>query len=113
MAAVAKFGDASHVPLLERYLSDDTQYGTRRIDNEKMVPTELRDVALASLIALTKQDFADYGMQHVETGPNFAFGLTSCGFENNEARQKALAKWEAYREKQLEQKAAEGSRERG
>lgn len=99
MVAVAKFGDASHIPLLERYLTDETQYGTRRLDNQKVVQTEMRDVALAALVALTKQEFADYGLGHVTAAPNFVFIPYSCGFETPEARQKALQRWRDYRAK--------------
>lgn len=99
MVTVAKFGDASHIPLLERFLSDETQYGTRRLDNQKVVQTEMRDVALASLVALTKQDFGDYGLGHVTAAPAFVFIPYSCGFETPEARKKALDLWQAYRTK--------------
>lgn len=99
MVAVAKFGDASHIPLLERHLTDESKYGSRQLSNRKSVDTEMRDVALAALVVLTKQSFADYHMEHITAAPTFVFIPYSCGFETPEARVKALEKWRAYRAK--------------
>lgn len=104
MVAVAKFGDDSHIPLLERYLSDETQYGTRQVEKDKMVQTESRDVALAALLVLTKQSFSDYGMQHVTTAPAYVFIPQSCGFARPEDRKKALDQWRDYRAGKVAQK---------
>jgi hypothetical protein len=106
LVTVAKFGDATHIPLVERYLSDETQYGARRVGNatrgekQRTVQTEIRDIALASLVALTKQSFADYGMEHVTAAPTYVFIPSTCGFETPEARAKALAKWREFRAQQ-------------
>jgi hypothetical protein len=97
MVAVAKFGDAAHIGLLERYLSDETQYPQRQLERPKGIQTEMRDVALAALVTLTRQNFQDYGMSHVTAAPSFVFLPQSCGFDSAEARQKALEKWRAYR----------------
>ena len=74
-----------------------TKYGTRRLGDQKTVETEMRDVALAALISLTKQSFADYQMQHITAAPTFVFIPYSCGFADADSRQKALEKWRAYR----------------
>jgi hypothetical protein len=113
LVTVAKFGDEQHLPLVERYLSDATQYGARRVGNgaqgekPKTVQTEIRDIALATLISLTRQNFADFGMEHVTAAPTYVFIPYSCGFETAEARAKALAKWEDYRAKQTAKKPVE------
>ncbi len=97
MIAVAKFGDMSHAPLLERYLTDETQSGARQLPNQMSVQTEMRDVALAALIVLSRQNFAEYGMEHVTTHESIGFVPSSCGFENPAARQAAIEKWRTFR----------------
>jgi hypothetical protein len=115
LVTVAKFGDVSHIPLVERYLSDETQYGARRVGNatrgekQRTVQTEIRDIALAALVSLTKQSFADYGMDHVAAAPTYVFIPSTCGFDTPEARTKAIQKWRDYQAQQGE-KAAEDSK---
>jgi hypothetical protein len=105
MVAVAKFGDASHIALLEQSLTDETPYPPRQLERNKGVQTEMRDVALAALVALTKQRFQDYGMAHVTSAPSFVFLPQSCGFDSPAERQKALDKWRAYRAAQNAKKS--------
>jgi hypothetical protein len=109
IVTVVKFGDQLHIPLLERYLNDDTEYGRRQLGNRNDVATQIRDVALAGLVMLTKQDLAAFGMGHVTTAPSLGFIPWSCGFEDDAARQKALAQWRTSREKATAAKAGKPS----
>ncbi len=96
---VAKLGDASHVPLLERLLDDATRCTSMRINNRNY-ETQVRDIALAALLHITKQDARKYGFDRLQTHPQIVFNTTTVGFEDDTKRNEALAKWKAFRETQ-------------
>ena len=96
LVAIAKFGDESHIPLLESALADDKPIGTWQVNNVN-INTQLRDVALASLIHVTKQDFKAYGFDRIQMTQPYLFNPITAGFADNNLRVKALDKWKTYR----------------
>ncbi len=96
LVAIAKFGDDSHIPLLEGALSDDKPIGTWQVNNVN-INTQLRDVALASLVHITKQDFKAYGFDRIQLTQPYLFNPITAGFADNNLRTKALDKWKTYR----------------
>jgi hypothetical protein len=96
LVAVAKFGDESHIPLVEGILADEKPIGTWQVNNVN-INTQLRDVALASLIHMTKQDFKAYGFDRIQMTQPYLFNPITAGFADNNQRVKALDKWKTYR----------------
>lgn len=99
--AVARFGDVSDVPLLEPHLKNISVCHTW--SNPKIKPgvikTQVRDVVLALLIHLTKQDHKEYGFELLRESPTTLFHSYTCGFADEEKRETAQAKWRTWSEK--------------
>jgi hypothetical protein len=94
---LAKLGDESHVPLLETALDDTTRCTMMRINNRNY-ETQVRDIALAALLHVTKQDPKTYGFDRLQTHPQIVFNTTTVGFESDTERNEALAKWKTFQE---------------
>jgi len=107
MLIVAKYGDDSHLPALEKLFADNTIVATtssRGVRRE----VQVRDSALAAAVVMKKQSLKDY-FPVPENQPglpgnqgNLAMSSTSLnlGFENDDQRAAAFAKWEAFKSKQ-------------
>ncbi len=94
--AVAKLGDKSHLPLLEGQLEDNTRLSARRV-NDHTFETQVRDVALAALLHVSGQDASEYGFDQLQPNEQLLFNPSTAGFENEEQRAAALAKWKEFR----------------
>jgi hypothetical protein len=103
LMAVAKLGDASHLPLVEP-LMDDSTVVTRRQENKRIVELQVRDAALATAILLTKQDLKTYftGRQELASVDprNVYFNPQLIGFEKDEDRAAVFKKWAEYKAQQ-------------
>jgi hypothetical protein len=97
--AVAKLGDEGHLPLLERLLQDETVCAARRVDDVEFV-TQIRDVALAALIHLTKLDPQDFGLVRTKLQGTFLVDAENVGFADEDKREQALQRWRQYRAQQ-------------
>ncbi|MBC8351098.1 MAG: hypothetical protein H8E66_03880 [Planctomycetes bacterium] len=93
---LAKFGDASDVPLLEAYL-DDVNICAQDQINGVVVVTEIRDLALAALVHLTEQSPKDFGFDRILPDRRVVFSLKSLGFRDEQSRVQAIAAWHEYR----------------
>jgi hypothetical protein len=97
----AKFGDESHISILEPFLEDETSYGgSVKVGNTVKYRPQIRDVALATLVKLAKQDHSDFGFVRLSENPMFVFDTSSVAFEDDAKREKAISKWHAYRNHQ-------------
>lgn len=96
VVAFAKMGDQTHLPLLETLLTDDKSCGTWQVNNVN-ITTQLRDVALASLVHMTRQEHKAYGFERLQLTQPYVFNPITAGFETAEKRNQALEKWRAYR----------------
>lgn len=103
LLTIAKLGDRSHFPLLEKMLEDETQYTSFRVNNKRL-PIQVRDIALGALLHISGQDLKKYGFNHVQTHSLRVFNPSTLVFDSDEMREKALQKWKQYRaeEKQKE-----------
>jgi hypothetical protein len=99
---VAKFGDQSDLALLESYLEDVNICGQAQVDGQVVV-TQIRDLALASLVHLADKDFGDYGFDRLQRRRRMLFDLPSLGFRDDDRRQQAIAAWREYRKKDAKQ----------
>src|SRR5690606_4957309 len=95
---VGRFGGKEHVGLLEPLLENSTPLVTQNFGGQKL-RTEVRDVALATLVHLTQQDAKQYGL-NLEKHPQTLFDTRSIGFASEEARAAALRRWKKWSESQ-------------
>jgi hypothetical protein len=106
LLTVAKLGDESHLPLVEKLL-DEKAVVTRMQENNKMWDVQVRDAALATAILLTKQDLKDYftgRSQSFPTDPQqIYFNPRLIGFQNEADRTAVQNKWKEYKARQPKQ----------
>ena len=99
--AVARFGSAADIPLLAPHLKNVSVCHTW--SNPQVQPgvikTQVRDVVLALLIHMTKQDHKEYGFELLRTSPTTLFHTYTCGFTEEEKREAAQTKWNTWYEK--------------
>jgi hypothetical protein len=96
LTTVGKLGNKEeHRKVLEKFLTDRTRVGDFKLGNVRGT-TEVGDVALAMLVHLTGQDFADYGFVQGNTNNHLKFSCNFLGFENNGSREKAFAHWRSW-----------------
>ena len=97
--AIAKLGDSSHIPLLEAALTDDARCTKQRVDKVEY-ETQVRDIALAAILVMSKLDPKEFGFDRFQQPPNQVINISTVGFENDEKRNKVLAKWREYKQRQ-------------
>ncbi len=94
--ALGKLGGKEDLKLLAETLDDKTPFNRRVVvmadGKTKEHASELRDVALASLVYLTGQKFADYGL-NITINPQTFFNYGQVHFSTAEVRDAALKKW--------------------
>ncbi len=88
----AKFGDESHIRILEGQLGDETVCSTPTINKTK-IEAQVRDIALAAMIHLSGKSPDQFGFQHIQANPTYVFNYNSAGFANDRDRQAAFKKW--------------------
>ena len=94
----ARFGGAAEIELLLPLLTQKTlvhSWSTPQAGG-KLIKTQLRDTALIMLLHLTKQNPKDYGYRFSRPNPTFVYEVYSCGFAEDENRQKAHQKWTVW-----------------
>lgn len=92
----AKLGDPATQPILEKVLSDQRVCGTWQFNNVN-IETQIRDVALAALVHMTKQDHKQYGFERIQMAQPYVFSPHTAGFDKAEKRAAAFKKWEEYK----------------
>lgn len=92
---LAKFGDETDVPKLGAFLEDVNICAQVQVDGQVVV-TEMRDLALAALVHITKQDLKDFGFDRVVLDRRLVFSLPSLGFRDEQSRVVAIASWREY-----------------
>ena len=108
LMTVAKLGNATHLPLVEKML-DDTAVVTRMQENKVIYDVQVRDAALATAIILSKQELKDYFGERPNgqlTDPQqIFFNPRIIGFTEEAKRDETHKKWAEYSAKR---KAADG-----
>lgn len=94
---VAKFGGEAHMALIEPLLEDKAVIFPKQ--QNIFFEAQMRDVALASLLHLSKQNLKEFGFEKAETNPTTLFSVHTLGFETEEKREAALKKWREFRGK--------------
>ena len=93
VVVLARFGDESHVALLEPLLDDRTPTSYARRQGTQRAVTQIRDVALATLIRLRKRDLRDFGFRNVRPDPEQVWDLGMLAFSSDPDREQAIAAW--------------------
>ncbi len=94
----ARFGDESHIPIVEPFLEDASSYGgTLAVSGKAKYQTQVRDIALATLVHLAKQDPKKFGFNRLKTTSTQVFNTSSVSFEDDAKRSEAISKWHAFR----------------
>ena len=103
MLLVAKFGDPSHLAVLEKLFTDNTLLATTSSRGARR-EIQVRDSALAAAALMTRQELKEYfNLPENLAGQPGAGMLSSAyltvGFENDEQRTAAFRKWDAFQAK--------------
>lgn len=96
LLAVAKFGDVSYIPAVEKLLSDKGICNRMQV-NKVMKDTQVRDVALLTLAHLTKQDKKAFGFDRLQEAQPYMYNLGTMGIDGDAKRDEAFKKWEEVR----------------
>ncbi len=93
-----RFGGPSEVELLLPLLSQRRLVHTWSTPQAggKLIKTQLRDTALIMLLHLTKQSPEEYGYRFSRPSAVYVYEVYSCGFTEDEHRDKAHAKWDSW-----------------
>jgi hypothetical protein len=73
----------------------------------QVVVTEMRDIALAGLVRLAKQEPKDFGFDRIVYDSKEVFSISSLGFRDEQSRVRAIAAWREYRLSKTEAKAVD------
>lgn len=93
---LAKFGDESHLPVLEKLFSDQRTF--RIFLNGKQRDSEVRDYALVACLFITEQPLEAYQLQtYPDINRENITGSLNAGFAKDEHREPAFKKWAEYR----------------
>lgn len=114
---IANYGGAEEMAIVESLLNDEFELNSsRKSENEATTSTQLRDVALATLIEMTHQDPTQYDMKPFPRDSENRVSAFQVGFESNtKHREQAIEKWQAWSAKHLkkyrapEKQALEGT----
>jgi hypothetical protein len=94
----ARFGAASHVPIIEPFLEDTSPYGgSLSVSGKAKYQTQVRDIALATLAFLVDEDPKKFGLNRLKTSSTQVFNTSSVAFEDDAKRAEGIAAWRAYR----------------
>lgn len=102
LMTVAKLGNESHLPLVEKFL-DDKSVVTRMQENKVIYDVQVRDAALATAVLLTKQQLKSYfgerPNQQTTDPQQIFFNPRVIGFTDEEKRAETHKKWADYKAK--------------
>ena len=96
-----KFGNPSHIKRLMQLLDDASFCGTTQTVDKVKYSTQIRDVALATIILIAKADHKKFGFDRIRLSGS-SFTLNTIGFADDEARKKAKEAWLAHWEESKE-----------
>lgn len=96
---LAKFGDESHLPVLEKLFDDQRMF--RIFLNGKQRDSQVRDYALVACLFITEQPLQAYNLQtYPDIDRENITGSLNAGFAKDEDRDPAFKKWAEYRKQQ-------------
>ena len=100
--AIIRFGGGAEMSVVEGMLSDSFELNSGRgPNNQKNQSTQLRDLALATLIEMNKLDPAQFGMGALNRDSDRLVNSVLVSFESDAQREAAFEKWSAWSGKNL------------
>jgi hypothetical protein len=96
LLAIARFGDHTHIALVEPLLKDADFCSPQQVNDPRQPQSQIRDVALAVLIHLSGQELKAYGLDHVPPHSPTVFQPGMIAFTDPLMRKAALRKWELW-----------------
>lgn len=97
LLTVAKMGDASHLPTIEKLFDDQGVLSKMQENNKVVHEVQVRDAALAAAVYLSKQDVKKYFPEAAKATINdpqqLFFNARVIGFSSEEERAAAFKKW--------------------
>ena len=100
--AIIRFGGGAEMSVVEGLLSDSFELNSGRGPNDqKNQSTQLRDLALATLIEMNHQDPSKFGMGTLNRDPDRIVTSVVVSFESDAQREAAFEKWSAWSGKNL------------
>jgi hypothetical protein len=98
LQTIARFGNPSHLPIVEPLLEDASPYGgALAVSGKAKYQTQIRDIALAAAVHLAKQDPKKFGLTRIKPSSTQVFNTNSVAFEDDAQREEAIQKWRASR----------------
>ena len=97
MIAISMFGDQEDIAVLELRVADKSFCGVTQRINNVQYQTQLRDVAIAAMLILAKEDPKLYGFPRIQVNTSGQFSYSRVGFADEESRNKTRAKWDTFR----------------
>lgn len=96
--AIANYGNADDMALVESMLNDEFELSpSRKNENDSTTSSsQLRDIALATLIEMTHQDPRKYGMKLFPRDAEKRVSAFPVTFESKEQRDQSFEKWHAW-----------------
>jgi hypothetical protein len=108
LGVLGRFGGKEVVPEVLPFLTDKTSVGETQFGNGNRIKTEMRDVALATLVQTTGQNMKDYDFAYLKMFGgrvalnNIGMSPSLLGFSDDASRDAALKKWKDWYEKNKE-----------
>lgn len=102
---LAIHGGREVIPELEELLADENglSSSSRPVEGQTIeFNCQVRDVALLGLLIQTDQSAADYGFTALQSDGKGGFRADTIGFYSNEEREKALRRWRAWRDSNVQ-----------
>ena len=90
-----KFGKPTHIERLMRLLDDTAFCGTTQTVDDVKYSTQIRDVALATIILIAKADHKEFGFDRIRLSGS-SFSLNTIGFADDDTRLISKKAWLAY-----------------
>jgi hypothetical protein len=96
---IAKLGDEKQIDSLKPLLEDKLLCSQMQVD-KVMHKTELRDIALFSIVHLSKQDPKKFGFERYTPNDQMLVNVHTLGFPSDEKRQAAFDSWKKFEAEQ-------------
>jgi len=98
---LAKHGRTNAIADLEALLDDETELRASTRNRNQTFTCLVRDVALAGLLYMTKQDPADYGFPELRENHEYVFVAQDIGFRDPATRDAAFERWRRWQARNL------------
>ena len=93
LLAIGKLGTEEDLTILVSMLEDSENCSPVRNAQKDRFTTQIRDIALATLVRRAGESMADYGLERIQLDENTFFRPSTVGFASEEKREAAIQLW--------------------